>query len=323
MESPKPYLFTDNNPNSMEDYARSIRRLEKPQGKIDVVLDSDMYNEVDDQFALAYLLQCEEKMCLKAIFAAPFYNHHSVDAKDGMEKSYEEIFRVLKMLKRESYCDNVYKGAGSFLTDETTPVRSEAVERLIEMAQDYSAEKPLYVIAIAACTNIASALLICPELKDKLFVVWLGGMGFDWHDNKSFNAGQDVAAARVLLGSGVPLVLIPGKGVVERFSTTGPELDYWLRGKNEFCNYIVDKTAKEAGLCNGNKCWSRPISDVAAVAWLQDEKFMLDRLEHSPVMEYDHLYAEDKRRLFIRYVYSVDRDKLMEDLFSRISKYES
>lgn len=306
----------------MEDYAHSIRRLEKPKGKIDVVLDSDMYNEVDDQFALAYLLQSEEKMNLKALLAAPFYNHHSENPKDGMEKSYQEMFRVLKMLKRENYCDRVYKGAGSFLPDENTPVESEAVTKLIEIAQGYSAQEPLYVIAIAACTNIASALLACPELKDRIFVVWLGGMGFDWHDNKSFNAGQDVAAARVLLNSGVPLVLIPGKGVVERFSTTGPELDYWLKGKNEFCDYIVDKTAREAGICNGNKCWSRPISDVAAVAWLQDEKFMLDRLEHSPVMEYDHLYAEDKRRIFIRYVYSIDRDKLMEDLFTRISKYE-
>lgn len=322
MESPKPYLFTDNNPNSMEDYAQSIRRLEKPKGKIDVVLDSDMYNEVDDQYALAYLLQSEEKMNLKAIFAAPFYNHHAKNPKDGMEKSYQEIFKVLKMLKREDCCDSVYRGSERFLDSEDEPVESEAAERLIEMAKDYSAENPLYVIAIAACTNIASALIKRPELKEKLFVVWLGGMGFDWHDNRSFNAGQDVAAARALLGSGVPMVLIPGKGVMDRFSTTGPELDYWLKGKNEFCDYIVDKTAREAGLCNGDKCWSRPIMDVAAVAWLHDEKFMLDRLEHSPVMEYDHLYASDQRRTFIRYVYGVNRDKLMEDLFTRISRYE-
>ena len=48
---------------------------------------------------------------------------------------------------------------------------------------------------------------------------------------------------------------------------------------------------------------------------------MLDRLEHSPVMEYDHLYAEDKRRLFIKYVYSINRDKLMSDLFEKLSRY--
>ena len=120
----------------------------------------------------------------------------------------------------------------------------------------------------------------------------------------------------------MPLVLIPGKGVAEKFATTGPELDYWLKGRNEFCDYIVEKTVREAGICNDNKCWSRPISDVMAVAWLQERKFMLDRLESSPVMEYDHLYAKDQRRLFIRYVYSVDRDSLMEDLFIKISQYE-
>lgn len=321
MESPKPYIFTDNNPNTMDDYAQSIKRLNKPKGKVDVILDSDMYNEVDDQFALAYLLQSTEKMTLKAICAAPFFNHHSEGPKDGMEKSYDEVFRVLKLLKKEEYNASVFRGATSFLENDTTPVDSDAVQTMIEMSKNYTAENPLYIIGIAAATNIASALLLCPEMKERVFIVWLGGMGFDWHDNKSFNAGQDVAAARVLLRSGVPMVLLPGRGVMDRFSTTGPELKHWLAGKNEFCDYIVEKTEREAMMCNGDTCWSRPISDVTAIAWLHDEKFMLDRLEHSPVMEYDHLYAEDKRRLFIRYVYSIDRDKLMWDMFQRIGRY--
>ena len=65
--------------------------------------------------------------------------------------------------------------------------------------------------------------------------------------------------------------------------------------------------------------WTRPISDVTSVAWLLDDNFMLDRLEHSPVMEYDHLYSEDKRRLFIKYVYSINRDRLMNDLFTKLA----
>lgn len=317
--TPKPYIFTDNNSNTMDDYSRSIRRLKKPEGKIDVVLDTDTYNEVDDQFALAYLLQSGEKLNLKAIYAAPFYNHHSESSLDGMEKSYEEIYRVLKMIKAEQYSHSVYKGAGAFLRDETSPEDSEAARDLIRLAMEHTEENPLYVIGIAACTNIASALLLKPEIAGRMFVVWLGGLGFDWHDNRSFNAGQDVAAARVLLGSGVPLVLLPGRGVVDHFTTTGPELTYWLKGKNEFCDYIIDRTIREAGFCNGEPAWSRPISDVTAVAWLLDDNFMLDRLEHSPVMEYDHLYSEDKRRLFIRYVYSINRDRLMSDLFTKLA----
>ncbi|MCL2216751.1 MAG: nucleoside hydrolase [Defluviitaleaceae bacterium] len=322
MNSPKPYIFTDNNPNTVDDYAKSIQRLKRPVYPVDIVLDTDPANEVDDQFALAYLLQYQDKMRLKGIFAAPFFNHHSESPADGMEKSYKEVFNILSMLKRDEYASAVYKGATGFLSSEQAPIQSDATEALYQLAMEYTPENPLYVIAIAACTNIASALLLHPEIKERIFVVWLGGMGFDWHDNASFNAGQDIASARVLLGSGVPLVLLPGRGVLDRFTTTGPELEYWLRGKNKFCDYIIDKTAKESAVCNGERCWSRPISDVAAVGWMLGENFMLDRLEPSPIMQYDHFYSVDKRRLFIRYVYSINRDKLMGDLFEKIARYE-
>lgn len=305
----------------MDDYARSIQRLQRPTGKVDVVLDTDMFNEVDDQFALAYLLQNTDKLNLKGIYAAPFDNHHSEGPEDGMERSYEEIFHVLKLLGKTEYENMVFKGSPSFLKTESTPMDSLAVREMIRLSQNYSAENPLYIIGIAASTNIASAFLLDPGMKERVFVVWLGGMGFDWHDNASFNAGQDVAAARVVLNSGAPLVLIPGRGVLDRFVTTGPELEYWLRGKNSFCDYIIDKTAREAAICNGEKTWSRPLSDVAAVAWLLGNNFILDRLINSPVMQYDNLYSEDQRRLFIRYVYSINRDKLMGDLFEKLAKY--
>ncbi len=33
-----------------------LKKLERPQGKIDVVLDTDTFNEIDDQYALALSL---------------------------------------------------------------------------------------------------------------------------------------------------------------------------------------------------------------------------------------------------------------------------
>lgn len=321
MESPKPYIFTDDNPNTISDYEYALRRLKRPERPVDVVLDTDMFNEVDDQFALAYLLQYKAGLRLKAIFAAPFMNHHSKSPKDGMERSYEEIFRILDMLGEKQYHSIVYSGSEDFLKDEKSPQASKAVNELIRLSQDYTEENPLYVLAIAACTNIASAILKDPDICKRIFVVWVGGMSYEWHDNKSFNAGQDIAAARVLLGSKTPLVLIPGRGVLDHFLTTEPELEHWLRGKNAFCDYIIDKTKEESKKCDGEVCWSRPISDVAAVGWILGENFMLDRLEHSPVMTYDNLYAYDKRRTFIRYVYSINRDKLMGDLFEKLAAY--
>ena len=59
------------NEKEFMDQAKLIKRLEKPAGKSDVVLDTDTYNEFVDQFALAYLIRSDEKLNLKAVYAAP------------------------------------------------------------------------------------------------------------------------------------------------------------------------------------------------------------------------------------------------------------
>ena len=67
-------------------------------GRLRVVLDTDTYNEIDDQYALAYSLLSPERISLEAIYAAPFVNNRSASAAQGMEKSYEEILTLLNFL---------------------------------------------------------------------------------------------------------------------------------------------------------------------------------------------------------------------------------
>lgn len=68
------------------DNEKLVRRLKKPKGKVDVVLDTDTYNEIDDQFALAYLIKSEDKLNLKAIYAAPFSIQSLLDQKMAWKK---------------------------------------------------------------------------------------------------------------------------------------------------------------------------------------------------------------------------------------------
>lgn len=322
MSKKNPFGFSFSDDIDIDRHLALLNRLRRPRERVDVVLDTDAFNEVDDQFALAYLIQSGDRLNLKAVYAAPFYNHHSTSPADGMEKSYQEIFRVFELmgLPRDAY--PVYRGATEFLTAQPAgekPPLNPASEDLIRRARGYSKEHPLYVIAIAAATNLATALLAAPEIAEKIFVVWLAGMGFDWHDNRSFNAGGDIRASRVVTDTEMPLVLLPGRGVVDHFHTNGPELRAALGGKNAFCEYMIEKTCEEARLIYGNKVWSRPLSDVAAVGWLADNEFMLDKLVTSPIMTFDQYYARDPRRHLIRYVYAVNRDRLMEDLFLKLS----
>lgn len=295
-----------------------IKNLSVPCGKVDVVLDTDAYNEVDDQFAIAYLLKSKNKLNTVAIYAAPFLNEKSVSLADGMEKSYNEIFKVLELANEKAA---VLKGSTQYLENETTPVISDAAHDLAERVKKYSPENPLYVVAIGAITNVASAILINPEVAENTVVIWLGGHALHFHHTKEFNMYQDIAAARVVMKSGVPFVQLPCMGVVDKFAVSKPELEYWLKGKNELANYLAENVIAEAESYAKGTAWTRVIWDVTAVAWLLNDgmRFMQERIITTPLPTYDNLYATDYSGYPMKYVFNINRDNLMTDLFKKFT----
>lgn len=312
-----------------------LHNLNVPEGKIDAILDTDTYNEVDDQFALCYMLASKEKINVKALYAAPFFNNKSTSPADGMERSYNEIHKILKLTHRQDLTNTTFKGSLTYLPDEKTPVDSEAAKDLAKRAMEYSPEKPLYVVAIGAITNIASAILINPKIVENIVVVWLGGHALHYSNTREFNMFQDVAAARVVFTSGAPIVQLPCMGVVSSFTISTVEMEYYLKGKNPVCDYLcetvkddiinlTDYEYAEGEEKPWKKCVSRVIWDVTAIGWLlnDDNKLMESRLEHCPIPEYDDRYATDRSR-FIRYVYNINRDALANDLFDKLANEEN
>ncbi len=66
------------------------------------ILDTDAFNEIDDQYAIAYLLRNSDKLHTKAIYAAPFFNKKVSTPAEGMEKSYGEIQKLLELLEKNT-----------------------------------------------------------------------------------------------------------------------------------------------------------------------------------------------------------------------------
>src|SRR5690554_408879 len=213
-----------------------IDRLRLPDDKVDMVLDTDTYNEIDDQFALVYAIRSPEKINMQAVYAAPFRNDRSASPEDGMEKSYEEILRVLEKLKVDPK-GFVYKGSNRYLKNVDKPCNNEAVNDLIERATKVT--RPLYVVAIGAITNVASAIILEPEIITKIVVVWLGGHPIYWPDTLEFNLQQDVLAAQVVFDCGVPLVHIPCMGVASYLLTTVVELEKYIDGRSSIGSYLT------------------------------------------------------------------------------------
>jgi len=293
-----------------------FERLEAPRLVPDCVIDTDAYNEVDDQFAIAYLLRSPERANTVALYAAPFSFPH-IDAARGMEESYREINLLLSLARVER---PVFRGSNRYLPDEKTPVISEAARDLAQRAMEYTPEHPLYVIAIGAITNVASALLINPEIKDRIVIVWLGGHARHMDITDEYNMKQDIAAARVVMSSGAAFVQLPCAGVVSSFTISGDEIRARLIGRGELADHLGGYVI-EVMKGMGERDWTRVLWDVTAVGWLfdRDGRFMLSRIEKTVLPDYTNHYEKFDTGMPMRYVFHIFRDELMRDLIERIT----
>jgi purine nucleosidase len=290
-----------------------------PEGKVRVILDTDTFNEIDDQFAVAYTLLSADKISVEAIYAAPFHNRRSSGAGDGMEKSYEEILRVLDRL-HVSRRDNVFRGSRHFMGKTATPVESPGAQDLIRRATA-SARDTLYVVAIGAPTNVASALLMNPKIKENIVVVWLGGQPYDFPSAAEFNLQQDPAASRVLYDSGVRLVNIPTSNVSEQLRTTIAELERFLKGKSRIADYLLKIFIEY----HSERGWkpdvprSKVIWDISAVAWLINPGWISTKLVPSPILTDTLTWRYDRTRHEIRVATHANRDEIFGDLFRKLT----
>ena len=292
-----------------------LTRLQPPTGKVRMVLDTDTYNEVDDQFALVYALLSPEQVAVEAIYAAPFHNSRSAGPADGMEKSYAEILRLLEKLRWPA--DGlVYRGATAYLEASRQPRQSEAAADLVARAMASPADDPLYVVAIGAITNVASAILMEPKIIARIVVVWLGGHALHWPHTQEFNLRQDVPAARLIFDCGVPLVHIPCMGVTTHLLTTVSELEAYLRGRGAIGDYLVDIVR---GYHEDHVGWSKVIWDIAAIAYLVNADWAPTELVHSPILTDQVTWSVDRSRHLIRSASFIHRDPIFRDLFNKLA----
>ncbi len=119
-----------------------LERLRPPAGRVRMVLDTDTYNETDDQFALVHALLSPERLAVEAVHAAPFHNARSDGPGHGMELSYQEILRLLERLGR-SADGFAFRGSTGYLGAGGQPCESEAVRDLVA--------RFIFVLALLVC----------------------------------------------------------------------------------------------------------------------------------------------------------------------------
>ena len=281
-----------------------------------IVLDTDTFNEVDDQFALAYAALSPEHIKLEAVYAAPFHNARSTSPGDGMQKSYDEIFNVLRLLPAGTQQPEVFSGSERWLGAERKPVESPAALDLIRRGMESSPEDPLTVVAIAAPTNIASALLMEPQLADRIRIIWLGGNPLYWPSAHEFNLKQDLAASQVLLEKSKHFLMVPCINVAQHLLLTMPDLRENLPadgGLGDFLRQRFDLYIKQKNLC------SKPLWDIAAVAPLINPEWLPFESVSRPALSEDMKWILTQDQAPVDVATAIKRDPIFLDMFRKLT----
>lgn len=280
-----------------------------------VILDSDMGIELDDQYALAHCIGCD-KIDLLSVTAETF----GIDGDNlsGMNASYDEIDRVLDVCGKKGEIP-FYKGAEITITKmgNTDPVVSDSVRNIIKTVLE--SDEIVYVLGTGCSTNITSAILLEPKIKENMCVIWLAGGCLDRPEGtqRECNIEQDSVSAQLLINSGVPLAVLPAyeHGTV-LINVTRDKLDENLPGSTSHEIFFRDTLVEERG-DEGfkNRECGRVIFDVAAPAALSCPEAFDFRIIPAPVIRDDGLYAIDSTRHKIIWMFDLDPEKIIDDMF--------
>ena len=245
---------------------------------------------------------------------------------EGMELSFREILLVCEKLGMD-FADNVFRGSDRYLAGYEAPVESEAARHLVELARTASPDEPLYVLAIGALSNVASALLLAPEIIGNIVVLWTAGYPTTVVDivQPSFNMEQDILASQLLFDSGVPLVYLPGFHVGAQLSLSLPEMEAWVKGAGAIGDYLYwlythNPHYPFLGLDDHfARTWI--IWDLINIAWLLEPAWVPTFLTDAPFLSADcKWYRQGAPRHTIREALDINRDAIYRDFFRKLAE---
>jgi inosine-uridine nucleoside N-ribohydrolase len=216
----------------------------------------------------------------------------------------------------------VIAGSSVPLDSRTTPLPNPGVQFILDTAKKYNSHDRLTVLALGACTDIASALILDPTLKNRIDIV---AMGFDsWpKGGDGFNVKNDVTAWQILLDSGVPISIASGAVAIRDLAmdreksaklfrshgSAGKYLD-GLINRWMSRNQVLDKKT------TGRDAW--PIWDEGTVAYLLG--YAQATAYPRPVLQDDTTFAHPDSKEKIEWITSVDAAKLWQDLDDNLDK---
>ena len=287
--------------------------------KVSAILSTDVGNEVDDQWAIAYLLVNPEFDVLGILSAqAPTVSPPA--AHTTYLKLLDEVENRLKMTTHPP----LFEGSSLPLEDTKTPRLNAGVDFIVQASRSFSKDHLLTVFTIGAATDVASAILKDPSIVDRIVVV---AMGFNsWpKGGEEYNVLNDVSAWQVIMQSDVPVVV--GDGDVCRahlgltldqardlVSKEGP-VGKWLWDEYLAWYYRYVKPVRKDDF---SKPWF--IWDIVTMAYAL--QMTSQEVYPRPTLRVDLEFEHPQTNKTITWITAVDEKRLWADFVTKLDAYQ-
>lgn len=288
--------------------------------KIRVIVHTDCKNEADDQYAVAHHLMTP-RFDVKGLVAGHFWKNPQQYGELGTaQASYDEIIKVMDLMGlKDQY--PVKLGAPRGLEDEKTPIDSEGARLIIEEAMKDD-KRPLYIACQGAVTDVASALLMKPEIADRMTVIWIGGGDYP-KGGFEFNLMMDIHAVNVIFSSKVPVWQVP-MSLYKVMAVSLAELQLKVRPCGEIGKYLFEQmvdfnhvAAKYDMAWPHGEIWGLGDQGTIAVLMEELEKVSYD-LVPAPRIAEDMTYIHGQNNREIRVYNYLDARLTLEDFFAKL-----
>lgn len=284
-----------------------------------VIIDSDVKNEADDQFAVVHAL-LSPTLDIRGIIPAHFGDERSTTS---MLDSRGELDHLLALLGMPGTV-TVANGAEHRLPGADTPVDSAGARLIIDEARRADAG-PLFIAFLGPLTDMASALLLAPDIADTdTTVIWIGGPPYgdrEWRGTwPEFNLRNDIHAANVVFGSGIDIWQVPSN--IYRLASVGyAELHRRVEPCGELGRYLAQTVVDFNTAHHRVPVESRSLGDSPAIALMLDP-WCASFTRQKPVRFTDdgHCVPSD-RGGDVLVVEQIDVRFFLEDMFAKLAEF--
>lgn len=274
----------------------------------DIIVDCDMGADGDDQFACGYALASPDKVRVLAVTTAP-YNENSHETVEEGRRESADIIAVSKAKVRYG----AVAGSPDYITKRGGAIESPAAEIIAKIVRE--SEGPVYSVSTGCITNIASAIMLYPDIREKLVTVWLALDGLDSNTNTGeYNYHNDIEGGKNFFELSENIILVEAGKTVAPFHRTDEEIKEQY-GKSSLARFLAERFCEIK--------WAQGLWDLCAESVLILPEACDFRIVHKPIFdEAGEICGEDCSKRMIS-VNKNDPEAIARDAMNRINGHNA